>query len=282
MKVADAFIFFNELDLLDIRLNILNDNVDYFVLIESTVSHAGKDKPLYYNENKHLFEKFNHKIVHCIVDDTPNTFAEARKAFMNPKDDLHKNILMHCLTTSNTAGEEQWLREFYQHESIRRGLMMAGLDDNDLVFNSDVDEMWNPDNQYPIDDYNVIKLKQHVMTGFLNLRSSEEWFGTYYTKYKNIKNASANHLDTVSKTQHLFLDNGGWHFTYQGGLERIKTKLENFGHQEYNNDQVKNVVQQRLDVGMDVLGRPFACEIREDILPQYLVNNKEKYKLLFK
>lgn len=282
MKVADAFIFFNELDLLDIRLNILNNKVDYFVLIESTISHAGKDKPLYYNENKHLFEKFNHKIVHCIVDDTPNTFAEARKAFMNPKDDLHKNILMHCLTTSNTAGEEQWLREFYQHESIRRGLMMAGLDDNDLVFNSDVDEMWNPDNQYPIDDYNVIKLKQHVMTGFLNLRSSEEWFGTYYTKYKNIKNASANHLDTVSKTQHLFLDNGGWHFTYQGGLERIKTKLENFGHQEYNNDQVKNVVQQRLDAGMDVLGRPFSCEVRNDLLPTYLINNKDKYKHLFK
>lgn len=282
MKVADAFIFFNELDLLDIRLNILNDRVDYFVLIESTISHAGKDKPLYYNENKHLFEKFNHKIVHCIVDDTPNTFAEARKAFMNPKDDLHKNILMHCLTTSNTAGEEQWLREFYQHESIRRGLMMAGLDDDDLVFNSDVDEMWNPDNQYPIDDYNVIKLKQHVMTGFLNLRSSEEWFGTYYTKYKNIKNASANHLDTVSKTQHLFLDNGGWHFTYQGGLERIKTKLENFGHQEYNNDQVKNVVQQRLDAGMDVLGRPFSCEVRNDLLPTYLINNKDKYKHLFK
>lgn len=282
MKVADAFIFFNELDLLDIRLNILNDKVDYFVLIESTISHAGKDKPLYYNENKHLFEKFNHKIVHCIVDDTPNTFQEARLAFMNPKDELHKNILMHCLTTSNTAGEEQWLREFYQHESIRRGLMMAGLDDNDLVFNSDVDEMWNPDNQYPVDDHNVIKLKQHVMTGFLNLRSSEEWFGTYYTKYKNIKNASANHLDTVSKTQHLFLDNGGWHFTYQGGLERIKTKLENFGHQEYNNDQVKNVVQQRLDAGMDVLGRPFACEVRNDILPTYLINNKDKYKQLFK
>ena len=282
MKVADAFIFFNELDLLDIRLNILNDKVDYFVLIESTISHAGKPKPLYYNDNKHLFEKFNHKIVHCIVDDTPNTFQEARLAFMNPKDDLHKNILMHCLTTSNTAGEEQWLREFYQHESIRRGLMMAELDDNDLVFNSDVDEMWNPDNQYPVDDHNVMKLKQHVMTGFLNLRSSEEWFGTYYTKYKNIKNASANHLDTVSKTRHIFLDNGGWHFTYQGGLERIKTKLENFGHQEYNNDQVKNVVQQRLNAGMDVLGRPFQCTIREDLLPKYLIDNKQKYKLLFR
>jgi microcystin degradation protein MlrC len=71
------------------------------------------------------------------------------------------------------------------------------------------------------------------------------------------------------------------HFTYQGGLDRIKTKLENYGHQEYNNSQVKDLVQQRLDLGMDVLGRPFKCEIREDLLPKYLVNNKQKYKHLF-
>lgn len=282
MKVVDAFIFFNELELLDIRLNILNDKVDYFVLVESTVSHAGKQKKLYYDENKHLFEKFNHKIVHHIVDDTPNSFEEARQMFLKEKDETKKNILMHTLTTSNTAGELQWMREFYQHESVRMGMAKIGLSDEDLVFNSDLDEIWNPDMDYPVDDWNVVKLKQHVYTGFLNVRSSEEWFGTYYTKYKNIKNASSNHLDTVSKTRHLFTDNGGWHFTYQGGLERIKTKLENFGHQEYNNDQVKNMVQQRLDAGMDVLGRPFACVVDEESLPTYLKQNKEKYKHLFK
>jgi len=283
MKVIDSFIFFNELELLDIRLNILNDKVDKFVLIESTVSHTGKEKPLYYNDNKKLFEKFNDKIVHCIVDDTPNSFEEAQRMFMSPKDDLQKNILMHCLTTSNVPfGETQWLREFYQHESTRRGMLMADLEDDDICFVSDLDEIWNPQMEYPIDDHNVTKLKQHVFMAFLNLRSSEEWFGTYYTKYKNIKNSSANHLDTVSKTKHIFLDNGGWHFTYQGGVERIKTKLENYGHQEYNNQEVKNLIEHRLKSGMDVLGRHFSCEVREDLLPRYLIENKEKYKHLFK
>jgi beta-1,4-mannosyl-glycoprotein beta-1,4-N-acetylglucosaminyltransferase len=258
MKVVDAFIFFNELELLDIRLNVLNDRVDYFVLVESTVSHAGKEKILYYEENKRLFEKFNHKIIHHVVDDTPNSFDEAREMFMKEKNETKRNILMRTLTTSNTAGETQWMREFYQHENVRLGMEKIGVDDNDVCFNSDLDEIWNPDRDYVVDDFNVVKLKQHVYTGFLNVRSSEEWFGTYYTKYKNIKNASSNHLDTVSKTKHVFVDNGGWHFTYQGGLERIKTKLENFGHQEYNNDQVKNMVQSRLDAGLDVLGRPFA------------------------
>lgn len=282
MKVVDAFIFFNELELLDVRLNVLNDAVDYFVLVESTISHAGKDKPLYYKENKSLFEKFNHKIIHHIVDDTPNSFDEARKMFMKETDETKKNILMHTLTTSNTAGETQWMREFYQHESVRVGMEKIELDDDDVIFNSDLDEIWNPDEEYPIDDWNIVKLRQHVYTGFLNVRSSEEWYGTYYTKYKNIKKASSNHLDTASKTRHVYRNNGGWHFTYQGGIEKIKTKLENFGHQEYNNDRIKNTIQHRLDSGMDVLGRPFACVIDEDSLPRYLKNNKEKYKHLFK
>ena len=283
MKIIDSFIFFNELELLDIRLNTLNDKVDKFILVESTVSHTGKEKPLHYKENKHLFEKFNHKIVHCVVDDTPNSFEEAQQMFLSPKDELQKNILMHCLTTSNVPyGETQWLREFYQHESTRRGMLMANLEDDDVCFVSDLDEIWNPDIEYDIDDYNVRKLRQHVYMAFLNLRSSEDWLGTYYTKYKNIKNASANHFDSLTKTKHLIVENGGWHFTYQGGLDRIKTKLENYGHQEYNNDQVKNLVQERLDIGMDVLGRPFSCVIDEVNLPNYLKNNKQKYNHLFK
>lgn len=283
MKVTDSFIFFNELDILEIRLNTLNDKVDTFILVESTVSHSGKEKPLFYEENKKRFEKFNHKIVHCVVEDTPNSFEEAQQRFLSSKDELEKNILMHCLTTSNVPpGETQWLREFYQHESVRRGMLMANLQDDDVCFVSDVDEIWNPEVNYETDDFSVRKLRQNVHMAFLNLRSSEEWIGTYYTKYRNIKNASANHFDTVAKTKHVIVENGGWHFTYQGGLERIKTKLENFGHQEYNNDQVKDLVSKRLERGEDVLGRPFSCVIEDINLPDYIKENKQKYNHLFK
>ena len=68
MKVFDVFPFFNELDLLEIRLNILNPYVDYFVLSESTKTFSGLDKPLFYEENKERFAEFNHKIIHNIVD----------------------------------------------------------------------------------------------------------------------------------------------------------------------------------------------------------------------
>ena len=97
-KIIDCFIFFNELDLLKYRLNILDDVVDYFVLVESTHTHIGKEKPLFYNENKNMFEKFNHKIIHVIVDDFPYKYP---------------NI--------NIEKDEQWTNERFQRDCISRG-----------------------------------------------------------------------------------------------------------------------------------------------------------------
>jgi hypothetical protein len=52
MKIIDCFTFYNELDLLNYRLNILNNVVDYFIIVESTHTHVGKEKNLIYEENK--------------------------------------------------------------------------------------------------------------------------------------------------------------------------------------------------------------------------------------
>jgi len=67
IKIYDAFLFFNELDLLEIRLNILNEYVDYFVIVEAVETFSGLPKKLFYEENKARFEKFKHKIIHYVV-----------------------------------------------------------------------------------------------------------------------------------------------------------------------------------------------------------------------
>ena len=69
--VYDSFQFFNELDILLLRMHILDDVVDKFVISESTVTFSGDAKPLYYEENKGMFKEFEHKIIHNVVDDTP-------------------------------------------------------------------------------------------------------------------------------------------------------------------------------------------------------------------
>ena len=64
MKIIDCFIFYNELDLLTYRLNLLNNIVDYFIIVESTHTFIGKEKICFFSENKHLFENFTNKIIH--------------------------------------------------------------------------------------------------------------------------------------------------------------------------------------------------------------------------
>ena len=70
-KIIDCFIFYNELDLLMYRLNILNNVVDCFIIVESKYTFSGKEKNLLYEENKHLFESFAHKIIHIVLCDFP-------------------------------------------------------------------------------------------------------------------------------------------------------------------------------------------------------------------
>ena len=79
--VYDCFQFFNELDILKIRLNVLSPVVDKFVLSEATETFSGLKKPLYYEENKELFSEFADKIIHVVVEDTPEGDTHYRDTF---------------------------------------------------------------------------------------------------------------------------------------------------------------------------------------------------------
>lgn len=279
MKIYDTFIFFNELDLLEIRLNILNDFVDYFVLVESTRTFTGNDKPLYYQENKDRFKDFNHKIIHIVVDDMPNS-AEELNARGNVNS-IQRDIIRDCLTTPNVPrGAAHWLREFYQKEQIKRGLVNA--EDEDFVLISDLDEIWDPNIEFDFSFNGNYRLNQKVFTYYLNNRSSEDWHGTVASKYKNIKNYSVNHIRTPNRNQYQVIPNGGWHFTFQGGKEAIKNKIEAYSHQEKNNNSIKSNIARNMELNIDVFGRRFKLWVDNDNLPTYIKNNKEKYKHLIK
>jgi beta-1,4-mannosyl-glycoprotein beta-1,4-N-acetylglucosaminyltransferase len=122
MKIVDSFIFYNELDILNYRLSILDDYVDYFVLVESRYTFAGDLKPLYYLENKDKFEKFNSKVIHIVVD----------LPFKKPNINYNLN--------------QQWENESHQRNCIEYGINMISnkLDNDDIILTSDVDEIPNP------------------------------------------------------------------------------------------------------------------------------------------
>lgn len=285
-KRIDVFTFYNELDMLELRLEMLDSFVDQFVIIECVETFSGKTKPLFYQENKDRYKKWNHKIVHHVTYDPPKSFKDLQDRILSEDtDELTKQICIQALTSSNVPiGELHWLKEFYQKENIRRALIKANPEPQDLCFIGDLDEIWNTDLEYEaIDELSIYKLKQIVYSGRMNMRSSEDWAGTLLTRYKNVENSCLSHLRNPSKTNYIYVENAGWHFTFMGGKEQIKKKLEAYGHQEYNNDSIKSQIENRLENSQDVLGRnEFRYWLDESQLPEYILKNRTKYNNFFK
>ena len=260
VKKYDIFSFNNELELLEIRLNILNDYVDYFVIVESTETFSGIKKPLYYEENKERFKSFSHKIIHHIIDDTPQSFEDKK---------CDQNILNLACNSDNVTREHLcWLKEFYQKEIIKNAL--NHLDDDDICYFSDLDEIWNYKLNFKINNEIYKPMINLCYINYLNVRTDEDWnyfTGPIITRYKNIKNKCINHLRTKSKNTdvYVYIENGGWHFNALGGIQK---KIQDFKHPVYTENYMKN--------------REKGSRIDEKDLPEYLLLNKEKYKKLFK
>ncbi len=266
IKIYDVFTYNGEKDILDIRLHILYDKVDKFIIVEAPTTFSGIKKPLYFNEQKIHFEKFLDKIIYFVIDDYPNDIEIC--ALADQSSNVPKN------------GPEHWRREFYQKESIKKALV--NLDDEDICFIGDVDEIWNPDTNIDYTQNYIFKLRQKMYVYYLNNLSNEPWSGTIATKYKNIKNKCLNHIRTVGKTRYFYIDNGGWHFTNMGGLEEIRRKLnDSYTSESYNTTEVQNKLKERFGI-RDYIGRKFKFSINENNLPNYLKQNKEKYIQLFK
>lgn len=257
----DIFTFNNELDMLDIRLNILNDYVDYFVIVESTETFSGYPKPLYYDLNKDKFSKFKDKIIHYVVTDTPKDFNDT---------ECNQEVLKMASESSNVTREHLcWLKEFYQKELIKNAIL--NLHDDDICWISDVDEIWNYNLQFEINDEIYKPMINNCYMSYLNVKTNENWTpetnpftGPIVTKYKNIKNECLNHLRTLSKTKYTFIENGGWHFNALGGIEK---KINDFKHPVYSVAYMMN--------------RQNGSRIDESGLPEYLIEKKQKYKTLF-
>ncbi len=278
-KVFDCFPFYNELDLLEIRLNVLNDVVDYFVLSESTRTFTGKPKPLYFEENKDRFKKFAHKIRHVIVDDS----------------EYDSNI-------------DVWQREFDQKNSVFRGI--SDCKDDDFVIVSDVDEIIKPDliSKFVVNNSNSIAIiKQPCFYYYLNCQSTEVFDKAKMAKFKHIK--SPQQLRAYPKfSRHnsnklvhtlfkwygsirkricvkfgscVICEDGGWHFTYMKSPEEISDKITDFSHTEYNLDKFTSIgsIQSRMKSFKDPYDRGYQLKIIEidNSFPEYIVNNQKKY-----
>lgn len=227
MKVFDCFKFFNELELLHLRFMEYYDVVDHFVLVESTKSHTGKKKDLIFQENKHLFSEYQDKIIHVIVEDLPDYSVD--------------NI---------------WNAENFQRNCISRGLEShANLGDKIIV--SDCDEFWD------VEAFNQIKdqigpcnFLQYLFYYWVNCLQNQMWSGSCMATYGfyNVPQDLRNFAREVGSNP---IHPGGWHYSFMGGADRIKTKVENIAESHLIIEQVGTTqdIQNKMDKVEDLWGR---------------------------
>ena len=214
-KIIDCFIFYNEIELLTYRLNVLNDVVDFFVIVESTHTFTGKAKGLHYQENKHMFTQFHHKIIHVIVEDFPYKFP---------------NVNFH--------NKNQWTNEYFQRDAISRGLcLISDLKDDDLFIISDLDEIPDPSTLRAIVNGTIkVDINSLCMDLYyynLNTKIQEPWVAAKIItnkKYKELKLP----CNTIRNLDSPVIQYGGWHLSYFGDSRFIQNKIMNFSHQELN------------------------------------------------
>lgn len=270
--IYDCFCFFNELDILELRLNILNDIVDKFVLVEATYTHSGHPKKLFFQENKTRFNHFQDKIIHIIVEQKPDI----------PPDE--------------SIRDQAWALENAQRNAIIRGLSNALPDDTIIV--SDVDEIPNPSAiKKAIKEKGITRLGLRMYYFYLNYRNlslGSKWLGPQVASYSTFCNPKkcvadmgeflrpyVNKGPTASvfrfAAHNQLIKDAGWHFSYLGGIPAVQKKITALAHTEFNKDEILDPkhLQKCISQGVDIFGRGdrYYVEKIDHTYPEYIRKN---------
>lgn len=273
-KVYDCFPFFNEMDVLEIRLHELNNVVDYFVIVEATRTHQKKQKELHLDLDDDRIKEFKEKIIHIVVDDYPTFFTNWKRV-------------------------KAWDYEKHQRSAISRGLVNAK--ENDIIIISDADEI--PIAEKIIKNINFDKpvvFQQLFFYYFLNFamtKAPEEtctlekngfilWRGSVMTRFKDFKDANTTRsLRSNPKTSQI--ENGGWHFSYIGGIEIVMKKLKASPHAKEAKQVLKDLddkekIEKIIASGEDLFNRgmSFKALPLSNLFPIFIRNNLEKFERL--
>ena len=229
--IVDTFMFYNELDILELRLMVLDEYVDKFVLVEAEVNHVGGPKELFFEKNRQRFTKWLDKIEHVIVraDEAPTE-------------------------------ESPWSREKYQRECISKGVDKLSVPDDALIMISDVDE---------IPDMRIVRWERiphvvisvHMWMYHYNLEylfTGEPWYGTVITNAALFKRYGPNYFRD-NRWKFPVFQFAGWHLSSFGDEKHVLNKMRTFAHALDNNNhkhlQTEENIRQWIKEGKFIDGK---------------------------
>ena len=284
--------YFDEDVILDLRLNILNPFIDYFVIVESTFNHKGEKRKLKFDINK--YKKFENKIIYLIFDEEPSGIEKVFDT--DNEDEVSRKLIL------NAASRENGQRNF-----ISKGLERAN--EKDLILISDVDEIPNLEKiNWNTLKNQIVLFKQDMFYYKLNLRLPDLiWSGSKACRKKYLKSPqwlrnvkdkkySFFRLDTLfSEKKYInikFINNGGWHFSNIKTAAEIEYKLKSYlHHREFDlnpiseseiEDIIKNkqaIYDLKVDKKINKIGSGNKLvEHPLNKLPSYISENIDKYK----
>jgi len=290
MKIIDCTSFYNEHMMYEVRLNILKDKIEKFIVTESTFSHSGKKKKLNFDINNYL--KFKDRIVYIVIDKEPDGIEEENNDPSIQRSNSLKRIALSY------------------DESLKK---LGNFSSNDFIMLSDNDEIPNLNSDKFLKNKNSIVLFNQLFFyyKFNLLYDKMIWPGTKGCRKSKLKSLSWLRniklkrypfwrLDTLfSETKYIDLNivnDGGWHFTNLKTPEQMYEKFMNFGHHDefrLSGITVDNIREKIIN--KEMFYNHFADKssankwksnyklklVDEKLLPKYLINNKIKYNEWF-
>ncbi len=293
MKIFDCITYFDEPLLFDLRLNMLNKYVDKFIVCEATFTHSGKKKKINFDKNN--YPNFKDKIVHIIVNEEPNNLLKI--------DELNKfdNSLFRLNASKRIEKQRNEIASYFDSSN-----------DEDWIIYSDSDEI--PDlskKDLKNENKKIALFKQKIFYYKFNLGiESLDWFGSRACKFKNLNTISD--LRAIKQKKYRWwrldsafnknkfisvniIDDGGWHFTEIKSPKDIFIKHKNDEHHDefdltgINENDIEDMIKNKYmtyDHNADKIdqskkwnknNRVYLSKINDNKLPNYLIDNKNKY-----
>ena len=292
MKIFDCFMYFDEDEVLDVRLNFLDKYVDYFVIVESGYNHKGEKRDPQFDLSK--FKKFKDKIIYILKNEIPEGIEKI-------KDDDNEN--------------EQYRKSIYnalKRENLQRNRILEGLTDanpNDWIIISDLDEIPNLEKvNFNNINQKLIFFNQLMMYYKFNLKLDNFiWIGSRACKFKDLVSPQwlrdikskkfywwrVDILFSKKKYNNIkFVDDGGWHFSYLKTPDKIEKKLKSYLHHiDYDknplgvNKITKIIKDKKTIYNLKVDQKENKFDAKNDLvkidinkLPKYIIDNLDKFE----